>query len=232
MSDTKIQGIHTFQHNLKKESIYSAIKYMKETFFIAPTIRIAFNKPVSLPINRYKRKIFTELKARFFVSGPMVCYTFHKRTGFPLFNYVMADDIVYFEIVSLAKEDKEKDRIKRALSLSKKIHPNAWSNLKKELQDKPLEALPDSNLKPVNILSRIKNRCTADYLKRSLAKAFENKEAFRWSQDGIKRDYSIETKLCPDGIFRAWFSSEYSGCGNGDYYLLINPVQAVFCETD
>ena len=42
----------------------------------------------------------------------------------------------------------------------------------------------------------------------------------------------VTRKIGKDGVFRAWFSSEYKGCGNGDYYLLINPTQAIFVEKD
>lgn len=46
------------------------------------------------------------------------------------------------------------------------------------------------------------------------------------------RDYSVEVKRQDDGTIKAWYSSEYRGCGNGDYYLLLNPTTAVFCERD
>jgi hypothetical protein len=38
--------------------------------------------------------------------------------------------------------------------------------------------------------------------------------------------------MCEDGVFRAWYSSEYAGCGNGQYYILINPHYASFMEPD
>lgn len=62
--------------------------------------------------------------------------------------------------------------------------------------------------------------------------AFEKKSNIIIRQRGEKRDYTVETKMCEDGVFRAWYSSEYSGCWNGDYYILLNPTQAFFVEPD
>ena len=47
-----------------------------------------------------------------------------------------------------------------------------------------------------------------------------------------KYDYSVEGRFCADGIYRAWLSQEYKGCGNGHYWLLISPTQAIFYESD
>jgi hypothetical protein len=62
--------------------------------------------------------------------------------------------------------------------------------------------------------------------------AFDQKKSLQYHRDGKRRDLSIETKLCEDGIFRAWYSSEYRGCANGDYYLVISPTQAIYYERD
>jgi hypothetical protein len=45
-------------------------------------------------------------------------------------------------------------------------------------------------------------------------------------------DYSVEVKKCEDGFIRAWLSQEFVGCGNGHYWILISPTQAIFCEND
>lgn len=66
-----------------------------------------------------------------------------------------------------------------------------------------------------------------------IREAFEKKTSGEWLHTGIQRDMSIETRYDADtDNFRAWFSSEYAGCGNGDYYIMINPTVAVFVETD
>lgn len=65
-----------------------------------------------------------------------------------------------------------------------------------------------------------------------LREAIGQKKEYHYSKDGARRDYSLSVKNCKDGVLRAWFSSEYAGCGNGDYYILINPTTALFVETD
>jgi hypothetical protein len=49
---------------------------------------------------------------------------------------------------------------------------------------------------------------------------------------GIKRDKSIELIIYPDGSKRYNSASEYSGCGNGDYYVMFNLTQAFYAESD
>jgi hypothetical protein len=64
-----------------------------------------------------------------------------------------------------------------------------------------------------------------------IGKHLENKEDFRYAWES-NYDVSVSGKLCDDGIYRAWLSLEFRGCGNGHYYLLINENQAVFAEDD
>jgi len=59
----------------------------------------------------------------------------------------------------------------------------------------------------------------------------DNKEGFSYSWES-GYDVTVDGKLCDDEIYRAWFSLEKRGCGNGHYYLLINENQAVFSEDD
>lgn len=64
--------------------------------------------------------------------------------------------------------------------------------------------------------------------------AFENKTKISIHRNGNsvrERDYSVHTAF-DNGEFQAWFSSEYHRCGNGNYYLLLNPTTAVFMEHD
>jgi len=68
----------------------------------------------------------------------------------------------------------------------------------------------------------------SEYLK---VKNNEKKE-FGHTKYGTKRDYSVRTRVGGDGKLEAFFSSEYAGCGNGDYYILINPTTALYVETD
>jgi hypothetical protein len=59
----------------------------------------------------------------------------------------------------------------------------------------------------------------------------DNKENFSYYWES-NYDVSVTGKVCEDGIYRAWFSLEFRGCGNGHYYLLVNENQAVFCADD
>lgn len=65
----------------------------------------------------------------------------------------------------------------------------------------------------------------------NIKKHMDNKEEFSygWSSN---YDVSVSGKLCDDGVYRAWFSLEFRGCGNGHYYFMVNENQAVFGEDD
>jgi len=64
-----------------------------------------------------------------------------------------------------------------------------------------------------------------------LQKAIEKKEDFSEYWHG-NYDVHVEVKGGKDGNYRGWFSLEFSGCGNGHYYLLLNSNSAIFCEDD
>ena len=69
------------------------------------------------------------------------------------------------------------------------------------------------------------------YAQQSLKDAIENKRNYRYSWD-CGYDCSVSTEMGADGIYRGWFSQEYRGTGNGHYWLLISPTQAIFAEND
>ena len=70
-----------------------------------------------------------------------------------------------------------------------------------------------------------------ELFEQNIKKHLENKEAFRYTwRSGY--DVSVSGAVCNDGVYRAWLSLEYRGCGNGHYYLLINENSAVFAEND
>lgn len=127
-----------------------------------------------------------------------------------------------------------------AKKLLKKLHANCWDNLKEdwtkiangEEVTRDFEWHFIGKLKFRNITKEFKWQ---EHELELLKQAFENKTEYRWSRTAMRpqgRDLSISTKLGDDGIFRAWFSSEFAGCGNGDYYLLLNPTTAVYYERD
>lgn len=117
------------------------------------------------------------------------------------------------------KQEKEKsnffNRVKKRL-----FDDITWSNLNKDSFDSSNKYFYD--------IRKIFHSSDIDRLK----EAFENKSNIFLRAYSPKRDYSIETKMGDDGVFRAWFSSEFSNCGNGSYYLLLNPTTAVHYEND
>lgn len=156
-----------------------------------------------------------------------------KRMGrhFPIYDTIKS-------ITETTKEKKVYSDIENAKTILKKIHKNSWIDLQKEMQDviKGLEVQDtfkwhfSGKLKFRNISSLLN-----DWEKKRLIEAFENKNEWRWSKAGRGnngRDLSLSTQLDKDGNLRAFFSSEYVGCGNGDYWLLLNPTTAIYYERD
>jgi len=154
-----------------------------------------------------------------------------KRCGysFPIYDKIK-------EITEIKK--KEITNIGNAKTILKKIHPNAWIDIQEDMKriinggdiDQDFEWHFKGKLNFRNISSLLNT-----HEKKRLKEAFENKTEYQWHRNTYHhrgRDLSLSTKLCDDGKFMAWFSSEYMGCGNGDYYLLINPTTAIFYETD
>lgn len=114
------------------------------------------------------------------------------------------------------------------------IHPNMWKSLKEGLLNpKPndpefiLTESGNRKIKTVSMSSKF-----PVWVNERIKDAIENKTDFRYSTRGIKRDLSVEISVKEDGSVYGWYSSEYSGTGNGAYYLLINPTTAIFAEYD
>lgn len=64
-----------------------------------------------------------------------------------------------------------------------------------------------------------------------ITKAMDKKEwfSFHWTSN---YDYHASGEFGGDGLYRAWLSQEFKGCGNGHYWLLLNGNNAIFCEDD
>lgn len=113
------------------------------------------------------------------------------------------------------------------------IHENLWPTLKTRLseddykEDYLIKENSGRRIKTVSMSSEFPN-----WVCKELKDAIENKKPFSYSKRGTKRDKSVTVQIYEDGSVNAFYSSEYSNCGNGDYYLLINPTTAIFCETD
>jgi hypothetical protein len=156
-----------------------------------------------------------------------------KRMGkyFPAYDKIES-------ITDVTKPKKEYTAIGNAKIILNKIHKNSWDELKEDMQsiidgENPKESFDwhfKGKLKFRNVSTLLN-----EWEKKRLIEAFEEKNEWRWSRNGSGnngRDLSISTRVCEDGIFRAWFSSEYIGCGNGDYWLLLNPTTAIYYERD
>lgn len=114
------------------------------------------------------------------------------------------------------------------------IHPNMWKSLKDGLlnpdPNDPEYILTESGNKKIKTVSMSSKFPV--WVCEKIKEAIENKTDFKYSTRGTKRDLSVEISLKPDGSVYGWYSSEFSGCANGAYYLLINPTTAIFCEYD
>ncbi|MBN2286042.1 MAG: hypothetical protein JXI43_06315 [Tissierellales bacterium] len=190
---------------------------------------IKFSRPVTLTRNRFNKKAYNTATVKLFVSGNALCYTFYRRTGYHLFSQVSVPDICSMERVS--EEDKQALRLKQAETLLRRIDSRCWDTIRDRTPEQISAEFCDSNLIPFNYIRRFKPYIRG-YLKQQMQDAFMYQKAFSYSQQGTKRDLKVDCKLCDDGVFRAWFSSEYSGCVNGDYYLVISPTQAIYYERD
>lgn len=154
-----------------------------------------------------------------------------KRRGllFPIYDRIT-------EIKEIKK--KEHTDIGNAETILKKIHPNAWGDLKVELKN-VIDGVEVNQDFEWHFRGKLNFKNITQYLrtgdKERLKNAFDNKEDYRWSRTTNHhrgRDLSISCQIGSDGKFRAYFSSEYMGCGNGDYWLLLSPTTAIFYETD
>ena len=197
-------------------------------------IAIEFSKPSKIRVNRGKRKLLDKMEAKFFTSGDNAfCYTFYHRTGYPL-DYMEYQNICRLSINSRDLfEDRgakrQIQRVKQILSLGRAIHPNAWDDLRAKITANPHEYL-GYGLSRVDISKKF-----PAYVIEQLKKAFETKTDYSYAPPPgyrAQRRFSVSAKLCGDGIFRAWFSSEFRDCGNGTYYLLLNPTTASLAEND
>lgn len=170
----------------------------------------------------------------FFISVcENLCYknSRQKRNGF-LIPYRW--DIK--NIVEVKK--KETSVLGNAKIILNRINVNAWTDIQTSLKgfinggekSSEFEYHWNGRLNFRNVTTLL-NKTEQEEIK----KAFQEKKEFRWSRRTSHhsgRDLSIHCNLCDDGIYRAWFSSEYMGCGNGDYYLLLSPTTAIYYERD
>lgn len=171
----------------------------------------------------------------FISTNDSICYMIgrQKRRGylFPIYDTIST-------MVETTPKKKEYTAIDNAKTILKKIHTNAWDDLKEQMKNVINGNTPEQDFEwHFQGKLRFKNvaKLMSPHYQELLKQAFENKKEFRWSYNTMHhagRDLSISTEIGTDGKFRAFFSSEYMGCGNGDYWLLLNPTTAIYYERD
>lgn len=184
-------------------------------------VKVYFSEPVQLRINRHKANTKQVFELKFFeATNGRYCYTTYNRTGYPLSSNMLYEKIIKME-VTYHKDVVEKDKTQKAVEnlLKQRYDEHTWSHL---TSDGNFESTKRKYMKTI----------FPQYVIDELETAFKEKRNFSHRKYGPKRDYSLETKMGDDGIYRGWFSSEFSGTGNGDYYLLLNPNLAAFGERD
>ena len=235
--------IETTEEKIKEyregqEKVDRVIKELKEQeYFNSGRYEITFYKPVKMLINRYKEKEFTKVKVKLFISTQdRLCYSFNKRRGYSFYRHINPIDIK--EIRNISEEEKEKKKINRphkAELLRNKIYPNLWPEIKSKTGEYLAENdFRESNLESVYFLNKF-SRYRREQIENELRIAFDQKKDYCYNQytnHHSGRDLKIEVKVKEDGTIRAWFSSEYKDCANGDYFLILNPKVAVFYEKD
>lgn len=188
-------------------------------------VRCLYKKPTQVYLRQKYREV-TEVSVKFFtgLNTGSLCYTATGRKGHPV-EYMKFGEIDKLVLMSSKSPEKIAENEKRLNSFWKRVQRErydaaTWSNLDKD-------SFGNSNYRFYDI-----TKVFSSWEVEEISKAFEEKKKFGFREYRTKRDFSVSGEMREDGIYRAWFSSEYSGCGNGDYYLLLNPRIAVFYEKD
>lgn len=217
----------TFSPSDSLSDILDKIEQYRTANNVRGKLRFTFSAEVSLLLpngKTIKGKVF-DLKIFKSSTGE---YAYTNRSNGRWGRYITG--LPAAQLVSIETISQDKDWAEESKRMLRKFHPNVWSDLREKLNDGTGEYLRDhlyGNLTSVSITQKF-----PQYVLDQLVEAFNNKKAYSYRMSGEKRDLSVETAIGEDGVFRAWFSSEYAGCGNGDYWLLANPTTAILRETD
>ncbi len=192
----------------------------------ADKFKVSFAEDVTIHFNYRKQLAGCTFNLKFFISAGMLCYTFFKRSGWQV-TKTMIEKMTRIKLITY--EERREEKRKQVKYIRGIIHPNAWPELTEALTD-PHKVDKYIRNYGLNLIDIRKRFCKQDCQK--IEEAFREKKELHVFRPGTRRDISVNTKICNDGIFRAWYSSEYAGRGNGQYYLLINPHYATFMEPD
>jgi hypothetical protein len=119
-----------------------------------------------------------------------------------------------------------------ASGVNKQDSYECWKVMGEYCRIHNLDIIKENRYKVTTIASNKPNHFMSEYNAciANIAKHLENKEDFHYYWEG-NYDVSVSGKLCGNE-YKAWFTLEYRGKGNGHYYLLINENQAIFSEDD
>jgi len=207
-------------------------------------VKLTFSEPVSMRVNKLRmseprtvhcyRLFLGEDAHGNQVLGYINC---KKRVG--AFGNDLSTRLVSIEAII---PPTKSDQVEKVRKLANRFHPNAWDDQKAKLLADPAHFHSAYGYTVTSITGKF-----PDYVLEEIRHAFENKTNYSYRKDSpvfapthtwggtsnrAGRDQKVECKLCDDGIFRAWYSSQYSGCANGDYWMLVNPTTAIFKERD
>jgi hypothetical protein len=176
-----------------------------------------------------------------------------KRYGRMLYSVISNDNVlVGIQFYDEAKNKAYADDLELAQKyMQKNRHPNLWDDLGKDyaFTQKQLEDFRTNTAGLSHYdawqkartygLPQIEGHKTITmqsagmpgYAQQQLKDAIDQKKDYRYSWD-CGYDCSVSTSTGTDGIYRGWFSQEYRDTGNGHYWILISPTQAIFAEND
>lgn len=216
-----------FEPTFTKEDFTHAVLKMKE---IIESEKYSYGKPLvtyrepAMVYSRNKRREVNSYSCTFFMHEGSLCYTPTGRSGWYIhdMSFQKVDRIEVFHESHperLSKKQDVQDALWRRIQ-RERFNEVTWSDLEKDSFRE--------NSHPFYYIKKVFNQWDMDHIQ----KAFEEKSSFSIRVSKELRDYSVEGRMCDDGVYRAWFSSEFSGWANGAYYLLLNPQIAVFREHD
>lgn len=220
-----------FKNGISKEvfdkAVSELIKIYNENLYkwtFVEKFKVNFREKANI-YSRGKDKLAKNAEMVFFNSEGRTCYRIDKRNGY-LTAWMDWDKI---DTIELWKRDSNLSK-----SIENEKKKKFFNRIKKQLFDEVTwsHLTEDSFNSSSRSFFYLKNLNLSSWDKQRIKEAFEEKKEVHIREYGDKRDYSIETKMGEDGVFRAWFSSEYKDCCNGGYYLLLNPEVAVHYEND
>lgn len=190
-------------------------------------LRVCFNRPVEIATAR-RRKVRGEvLDVEFWVSSQgRLCYSRrrNRRTGYAVSDYFPFNEAYQISLIPKGNEDALK--LRQVQNLAGLIYPGTWPGLAQDLQQTPEKYTHHHPLR-VNITRKF-----PPHVIENLRQAFAERREYRYSLSGRKRDLTVSVQINDRGEVRGYFSSEFAGTGNGQYWLLVNPETAILQEED